>query len=130
LRQIFKTSDLKMIQINTDTFDNFKQELLKLIPYVHISFGALGKDSMFIFASFDPKEKWANGIRQNSNHFHMVIYQNGTMEVFSQSIYKGSCSYENRIKTKFRKTKAKDNADALKKLSTFITKVKEELNAQ
>lgn len=118
-----------------------KSELASEVPHFSASRGNLGSDGIYMLIAFDPKEKWSNGYLENSNYVRMVLYSNGTMEVFSQQLtnnkgevsplFKGADvtnrnhTYPTRLPIKFRKTKAKNLDDAILKIKKFIHSVKQ-----
>ena len=109
-----------------DAMVQIKQSLVDVLPYSNISKGAFGKDTIFVLACFEPKSEWNYGIMENSNYFRMSIYDNGKMEVFTQSLYPKdeTASWDNRLKVKFRKSTAKSIPDAISRLHKFIDEVK------
>ena len=110
--------------------DMFLENLVKKVPYYKAWFSTLGyQNTLFLTVGFDKKEDWSYNIFENSNYFKMSIKTDGTMEVFTQSLYPRieTKTYETRLKVKFRKTKAKDIQDAIKKLNAYIDLIKKEL---
>jgi len=99
------------------------------LPIVNCSVGALGRpDTLYATFGFEPKEKWASGIFQNSKYFKMTITTDGVMEVFSSDLSeksKNPYKVYDQIPVKFRKTKAKNSADAIAKIQKFIKAVKD-----
>lgn len=120
------------VTLDTNSAIEFiKREMNGYVPYLSVNKGALGgNDSIFLAVALNPKNEWKNGIFENSQYFRMAIYENGEMEVFTQSLYKKghNYSYEYRIKTKFRKCTAKSVEDAVVRLIKFIDKVNDDIN--
>jgi hypothetical protein len=77
-------------------------------PYVNVTKGFFGKDSIFILVSFDVRENWVNGYVENSRYLRLVV-DNGKIEHFA------GCG--NGIN--FRKCKYKDIDDVIKKLNKY-----------
>jgi len=102
-------------------------EALEGVPYKSIQKSALGNGNIMVLVSLDTPANWAHDIMENSNYFRMRIDPSFSMEVFVQSIYKGNVCYDNRLKTKFRRTKGKNINDVITKLINFIEKIKTEL---
>ena len=87
-------------------------------PFVSVQVSTLGgvsRASVMIKASLDKKEKWYNGIFQNSRYFMMSLDRNGELEQFS-SHYK--------LPKKFRKVRAKSLGDAVVKINKYISQIK------
>ena len=60
-------------------------------PYVNAyksTLGGVDRPSIMLTISKDPKEKWANGILQNSNYGNFIIEPDGTVEHFSGNLPK------------------------------------------
>ena len=118
--------------LSTNTFIEYlKKDLSDVAPFISINKSALGgNEAIYLAVSLTPKNEWYNGIFENSQYFRMEIYENGEMEVFTQSLYKKGhmTSYEHRIKTKFRKCTAKHLADVVKRIKTFVDKVNVDIN--
>ena len=98
------------------------------LPYLQVTNGVLGNETIMILASFDPKSEWNHGYVENSQYFRMMIESNGVMEVFTQSLHQRNIrkSYDTRLKTKFRKSTVKDKESVIKKLNEYIEKVRKE----
>jgi len=98
-------------------------------PYVNVSLGQIGSpDRVYITVGLQPKEKWKNGIFQNSTYFQMHISSDGSMEVFSSNLTvksKNPMLAYDRIPVKFRKTKAKSTEDAIAKINAFSKQIKD-----
>jgi hypothetical protein len=120
------------VTLDTDSvIEYIKREIGGHVPYLSIGKGALGgEDSIYLSISLDPKNEWNYGYIDNSQHFRMSIYHDGSMEVFTQSLYKKGHrnSYEHRLKTKFRKCTANTVEDVVKRIKKFIDKVNAEIN--
>lgn len=118
--------------LSTDTYIEFlKNDLSDVVPFIKIDKGSLGgNDSIYLLVSLEPKNEWAHGILENSQYFRMALYEDGEMHVFTQSLYKKGLrnTFEGRIKTKFRKCKAKHLADAVERIRKFIDKVNADIN--
>lgn len=83
-------------------------------PWVEVSLSSIGGTAnarVMVRLSLDPKEAWTNGILQNSRYAMFSIARDGAIELFSGV-----------REPKFRKTKAKTQADALAKLNAWIAK--------
>lgn len=128
MKRIFNSENT----LSTNTFiEHLKKDLSDVAPFISISKGALGgNETVYLDVALNPKNEWQNGIFENSQYFRMCIYENGEMEVFTQSLYKKGhwTRYEYRIKTKFRKCTAKSFEDVVKRIKTFIDKVNADIN--
>ena len=116
--------------VSTDNaIDKINTDLKPFVSVVNASRGCLGgDDTIMLLVALNPKSEWKLGIPENSQYFRMHIESNGVVECFTQSIYKNNIiSYENRIKTKFRKYTAKSVDDLIQKIKTFIEKINVEL---
>lgn len=120
------------VTLDTDSVIKYiKREMNGYVPFLSVNKGAMGgNDSIFLAVGLTPKNEWSHGIFENSQYFRMAIYQDGVMEVFTQSLYKKNCknSYEGRIKTKFRKCTAKSVEEVVIRLIKFINKVNDDIN--
>jgi hypothetical protein len=79
-------------------------------PYVNVSISTLGgvdRASLLIKLSLDPKEKWGNGILQNSRYAMFRVDRPGTVELFSGG-------------GKFRNANVKTLDDAINKINDYI----------
>jgi hypothetical protein len=84
------------------------------IVNVHVStLGGPDRPSILIAVGLDPKEKWANGIFENSQYIRFHLYANGVLE-----------SFVNTTTHKFRKTRVKSVEDVVAKINSFIQLVK------
>jgi hypothetical protein len=121
---IFNTSETHSQE---EAIQYFKNELTGIIPVYNVTGGQFGRESIYLLICFQPKEEWPNGILENSNYFRMRIEEDGTMEVFTSSLYLKGVGYgkENRLPIKFRKAKAKSLVDAKDKLMKIINAIKE-----
>lgn len=111
---------------NQDAISKIKHNLEGKVPYYVVNTGPMSRnDSIYLVVGFQEKGTWPSGIMENSNYFRMRIELDGTMEVFTQSLYKqgNRPSFENRLPVKFRKARAKDLNDAIKKLNAYISLV-------
>lgn len=91
------------------------------VPFIKIQKSTLGgkdKPSVLVTISLDPKESWANGIFENSRHMRFHVNLPNVIEQFQLS----------KIKTKFRKTKAKNIDDVVKKIKEYVEKTKKEVS--
>ena len=105
------------------------KDLSELVPFVNINTGCLGGDTLYLVISLQPKNEWNHGILENSQYFRMSIDIDGSMEVFTQCLYKkGQRNYEGRVKTKFRRCKATHLGDVVERIKKFIDKVNVEVN--
>ena len=116
--------------------ESIKSEIEKIksafrakVPVANASAGSFDYESIYLLVVFDPKDQWANGIMENANYYRARIESDGTVEVFTQSLYKKGQrpSYESRLPVKFRKTKAKSVDEAIAKLMKFTDEVKAQL---
>jgi hypothetical protein len=123
---IFNTPEISYEQ----AIEEINQALEGVVPVKNVTKGTFGKDSVYILIVFDPREEWPNKIMENANYFRMVLSQDGSMEVFAQSLYYKDMpvSYDSRVKIKFRKTKAKNTQDAIQKLIKYIETIQQELS--
>lgn len=83
-------------------------------PYVNATVSTLGGDeqaTLYLVASLAPKDKWENGILENSRYFRMSVTRDGTMEVFS-----------GHGTGKFRKSQAKSMDDVVARINAYIAK--------
>ena len=127
--KIFNTDIISQQQ----AINYLQTELTPLAPFVKVSSGALGNETIMLLVSFEPKENWSYGYVENSNYFRMRIEDNGMLEVFVATFYKkgtnaSSAGYDNRLKIKFRKTTVKSLEEAKKKIADYINKIKEYYN--
>ena len=83
---------------------------LKPYPFPYIAgyvstLGGVGRPSLMLSVSLQPKEQWKYGIKENSPYAHISVGHDGIMEMFS------GC-----ITPKLRKTKIKDTHEVITKL--------------
>ncbi len=101
--------------------DNASEIINKFKTHIHAAFVngsvmSLGRDdkaTIYLTISLDPKDKWSNGIIENSRYFKLSLQRNGEMELFSGGTRK----------LRFRKTKAKNIDDAILKLNKYCDEV-------
>lgn len=91
---------------------------LKPYPFPYLSgyvstLGGVGRPSIMLALSMQPKEQWKYGIKENSPYAHISIGHDGVMEMFS-----------GMIKPKLRKTKVASTHDIITKLHVWGEKVK------
>jgi hypothetical protein len=104
------------------TADNAKQFAADMCgaikaPYVRWQVSTLGGPenvAILFVASRDPKHKWANDILENSNYARFHLDNKGVLEQFSGHMQHGD------LKTKLRKTRVKDAAQAAAKVNALI----------
>lgn len=101
-----------MVVFSIDDIEKIKKGLR--FPFVRLSRGCLGGDSLFILVSFDYKENWVNGIVENSKYMRFIL-DSGKIEHFSGS-------------GKFRKCKYLNIDDIIKKLNKYYDDNKGVLN--
>jgi len=85
-------------------------------PFVKAQKSVLGGPqnvSILLKLSLDPRETWPYKIFENSRYMHFHITLPNIIEIFNQS---------HLIKTKFRKARAKNVDDIIKKVNTYIGK--------
>jgi hypothetical protein len=91
-----------------------QDELSRFLPFVSTSIGTLGgkeQPSVTLRVSLDPKNKWANGIFQNSRHgLFMLSWPERSIEYFS-----------GHGLPKFRKAKFKTPQEAVRKLTEHLS---------
>lgn len=95
--------------------DKLKAELK--VPFAKVYKSELGgKENVSILMkiSLDPKEKWENGIIQNSRYGDFHLNRNGNLEMFSGEL--------NRIKM-FRRRKVKSVDEVIRVLNTYFDSV-------
>jgi hypothetical protein len=83
-------------------------------PVVGAQLSALGgaeSASIIISISLDPRDTWINKIYENSRHMRFHLDRDGTLEQFQR---------EYKIKTKFRKTRARSIEDVINKINSYI----------
>jgi hypothetical protein len=98
-----------------------KSELGKAAPFVNVRKSTLGGPAhltLMLTISIDPREKWSNGILENSRYCHMSIERGGEIEYFS-----------GHGMGKFRKSRVADIDAAIRKISDFIRKAGEQKTA-
>ena len=87
-------------------------------PFVSVKVSTLGgasRASVMINVSLDKKEKWSNGIFQNSRYFMMSLGRDGELEQFSLHY---------KLPKKFRKARAKSLGDAVVKINKYIGQIR------
>lgn len=92
------------------------------VPYINAYVSTLGgaENASVLFSfSLEPKKNWKYGIFENSPffHFHITPSEPIIIELITKAF---------DIETKFRKSRAKTVNDLVKKLNTYIDKVKKE----
>ncbi len=107
---------------DTNTADQLVTKLEKgiKVPFLRVQKSTLGgkdKPSVLVTISLDPKESWANGIFENSRYMRFHVTLPNVIEQFNRS----------KIKTKFRKAKAKNLDEVVKKITQYVEKVKKEV---
>ena len=80
--------------------------------------GGANNVSVILSLSLDPKDMWQNGIFENSRYMKMHISLPNVIEMISKGF---------NIKTKFRKSRAKDLNGVVKKINEYIKKVEKEV---
>jgi hypothetical protein len=88
-------------------------------PYVRVegsALGGLGRSSLIIRVSLDPKTRWHNGIYHNSRYAMFHLNQDGSLELFSKR-------YD---MPKMRAGKVKGMPTALKKIQDYLDKARKE----
>lgn len=110
--------------------DLIRERYENRVPFIRVASGCFDNDSIMILVSFDKKEDWAHGYVENSNYFRMAIYDNGQMEVFTQSMYtkehRNDPNYRlSGLGVKFRKTNVKTIDKMFEKFDAFISKIEE-----
>lgn len=101
------------------TSENVKDVIEKIktglkFPFVNAYPSNLGGNeniAIMLGVSLDPKDKWTNGIYQNSRFANIIIDNNGDMEMFTKQY--------TLKEYKFRKTKVKSIDDAIAKLNAW-----------
>lgn len=99
------------------TVDAFLHSLKTQIkaPYVSGYSSTLGGGdrtvSVLLTVCLDEKKDWINGIMENNRYFHMHIYRNGVMEMFSGGTRE----------LKFRKSKAKSTEDCITRINKYLS---------
>ena len=112
-----------------DAINYLRGELSGIAPFVQIKNGCVGNDSIMFLVCLDAKETWSYGIVENSRYFRLHLESDGSMEVFTQSIHKGTKkSFETRVNTKFRRCTAKTLEDVVVRVIKFVNKLNEEIN--
>ena len=97
---------------NAHELANQLKEQIKA-PYVGASISKLGGPkhvTIMLTISADPKDKWSNGILENSRYGKFSLSMDGTVENFS-----------GHGLPKFRKRRVKDVAQLLSVLNTLVT---------
>ena len=90
-------------------------------PYVNAQLATLGgpgKEAIMLTISADPKEKWVNGILQNSRYGNFYINNDGEVEQFSGAF--AGWKQPNRA---FRKSNVKSVQQLVDVLNAFLVKV-------
>lgn len=121
--RIFNNGEINQQQ----AIEILKAKLAGKAPFVNVSSGALGNETIFFLVSFQTKESWPYGYVENSNYTRLHLDENGVIEQFTCSLYqKGKpCSYETRLNEKFRKCTVKSLDKAIEKLSIYFDKINE-----
>lgn len=115
--------------------DKIRKEAAGIFPYLMISVESGLGDSVFIKGSFQPKEKWSNGIFQNSDWFHMWIHSIRRNYIEGDTMEFDPHQFPRFAKGKLRKKKTRDQDEMaayvvsqLKKLAAAKTsELKEEV---
>lgn len=99
----------------------FRKDIEKKIkaPYVHAEVSTLGGKqhvSILIRVSLDNRKDWENGIFHNSRYMQFHIQRPNIIELFT-------VHHELHQKAKFRKSRAKSQDDAIKRINDYIKKV-------
>ena len=91
-------------------------------PHAKVNVSRLGgkeNTAIMIKATLDPKNEWTNNIFENSRYFQVSFYMDtskSNLEMFAKS---------HKIEgKKMRKQKAKNVDEAIRKINTWISKVK------
>lgn len=102
-----------------------KTKLAGKAPFINVSSGVFGKESIFFLVSFQTKESWPYGYVENSNYTRLHLDENGIIEQFTCSLYQKDkeISYETRLNEKFRKCTVKSLDKAIEKLSIYFNKI-------
>jgi hypothetical protein len=56
---------MKKLEANKESFETIKESLSKMVPFCEVSLAAIGKDSIMLLVSFNPKESWSYGYVMN-----------------------------------------------------------------
>lgn len=91
-------------------------EMSKVVPFVSIKKSTLGGPehaTLMLAVSLEPKDKWENGIFENSQYARFSVEGDGEIKQFSPF----------RGKDKFRKTMVKDLDSAIQKIVDYLRKV-------
>jgi hypothetical protein len=107
---------INIADFTKEQIDAFKQTIEA--PYVQAGISLLGgreNAALMVTISFEAKEKWENGILQNSNYMHLKIENDGSLEMFKKP---------NTNLNSMRKTKIETLEQASKKINAYIEKVK------
>jgi len=94
--------------------EKVKSELGKVAPVVFVRKSSLGGSAhltLMLTISIDPKEKWSNGILENSRYCRMSISRDGEIKHFS-----------GHGMGNFRKSHVSDIDVAIRKISEFVRK--------
>lgn len=106
---------IKIADLTKEDLENFKKSIKA--AFVSCSISTLGgKDqaSLLILISLDPREKWENGILENSKYSRFHWEHTGTFEQFAKDY---------RLEIKFRKTKAETLDQVIEKINKYIEKI-------
>lgn len=78
--------------------------------------GGVGRESLMISISLDPKSDWANGIFQNSSYLQLAIHATDTIILNTDGIRGGKFK-------RFRKQKFKSLQDAANRINKYLSGV-------
>lgn len=118
--QIFEPTKDSVLEFG----NNIKSAIEGMVPMVGLSTGFLNHyDYIYIKIILQPREKWPNGIQDNAPRITMHITSDGTMEMSNSHLYVKSKRPNyvlDRLPIKFRKTKIKNEQDAIVKITKLI----------
>jgi RNA-splicing ligase RtcB len=110
-----KIIETALFPADKNEFDGEKLRKALKVPFANVQLSTLGgaqNAAVMVMLSLDPKEKWANGIFQNSRYMGFHLSLNGTMEQFS-------LTHTLRGK-KFRKTRVKSMDEFVDKINKYV----------
>lgn len=114
--------------------DKVKSSLSGLAPIIQVTSGFLNSyNYVYIKVILQEKDKWPNGIIQNASQFTMHLTVDGTMEMSNSHLYvKSKRPYYalDRLPIKFRKSKVKNEADAISKITKLINDIRTAFEAE
>jgi hypothetical protein len=102
----------------SNTIEEIREAAKRMIdaPWVNVTPGVLGHDTIFIRVSLQPKEEWAYHIMENSTNAGFAIYKStGTLDNW--------CRFRHGFQ-KLRKSSSNTMESALQKINVHVQQAK------